>query len=199
MKFSLLISDQVGTGWWCPGLPDVTLICLITGFWQTLCCDCRYQSVSNCNYIWHNHLITQQGYSLSLSLSFQYAAVSPYINNSLLYQFGLVLYFLIISRYVYCRGPSWYLHKFLQCVTHPLHHSPLSSSPHSWNSFNRSHFSIFIHEYIYFHRTHLPTPFPCINLIFLSTCPSVLESSRRVQTKHFLIHAASKKPLCIWS
>jgi hypothetical protein len=26
---------------------------------------------------------------------------------------------------------------------HPLHHSPLSLLPHSWNSFNRSHFSIY--------------------------------------------------------
>jgi hypothetical protein len=32
---------------------------------------------------------------------------------------------------------------------HPLHHSPLSPPPpHSWNSFNRSHFSIYRHEYI---------------------------------------------------
>jgi hypothetical protein len=29
---------------------------------------------------------------------------------------------------------------------HPIHHSPLSS--YSWNSFNSSHFSSFIHEYI---------------------------------------------------
>jgi hypothetical protein len=33
---------------------------------------------------------------------------------------------------------------------HPLHHSPLSPSHHFWNSFSRSHFSIFIHEYIVF-------------------------------------------------
>jgi hypothetical protein len=35
---------------------------------------------------------------------------------------------------------------------HPLHHSTLSPHfhSHSWNSFNRSHFSFFIHEYIIF-------------------------------------------------
>jgi hypothetical protein len=34
---------------------------------------------------------------------------------------------------------------------HPLHHSPLSSSPlHSWNSFNRYYFSIYINEYTVF-------------------------------------------------
>jgi hypothetical protein len=33
----------------------------------------------------------------------------------------------------------------------PLHHSPLSPpSHHSWNSFNRPHFSIYIHLYIVF-------------------------------------------------
>jgi hypothetical protein len=30
---------------------------------------------------------------------------------------------------------------------HPLHHSPLSSPPHSWSSFNRYNFSIYIHVY----------------------------------------------------
>jgi hypothetical protein len=34
---------------------------------------------------------------------------------------------------------------------HPLHHSALSPpSPHSWNNFNRYHFSIYIHVYIVF-------------------------------------------------
>jgi hypothetical protein len=36
------------------------------------------------------------------------------------------------------------------CWIHLLHHYPLSSFPHSWRSFKRSHFSIFIHEYIIF-------------------------------------------------
>jgi hypothetical protein len=34
--------------------------------------------------------------------------------------------------------------------TYPLHHSPLPSYFHSCNSFNVSHFSIFIHNYIIF-------------------------------------------------
>jgi hypothetical protein len=45
---------------------------------------------------------------------------------------------------------------------HSLHHSPLSSLPHSWNSFNRSHFSIDIHACIIF-----PSYSP---LILLSFC-----------------------------
>jgi hypothetical protein len=33
---------------------------------------------------------------------------------------------------------------------HPLHHSPLFPLPHSCNTFNRSHFSIYIHVYVIF-------------------------------------------------
>jgi hypothetical protein len=59
---------------------------------------------------------------------------------------------LFIYLFIYCCAGStlWHLQKVLQCilVVHPLHHSPLSSLSHSWNSFNRSHCSIYIHEYI---------------------------------------------------
>jgi hypothetical protein len=43
---------------------------------------------------------------------------------------------------------------------HPL--SSFSFSLPSWNSFNRSHFSIFIHEYIIFPPYSPPAPFPYI-------------------------------------
>jgi hypothetical protein len=43
---------------------------------------------------------------------------------------------------------------------HPLHHSSLSSSAHFWNSFNRSHFPIYIHLYIVFAPSSPPSPFP---------------------------------------
>jgi hypothetical protein len=39
---------------------------------------------------------------------------------------------------------------------HPLHHSPLPPDPHSWNSFNKSHFSIYIHVYTVF-APHSPS------------------------------------------
>jgi hypothetical protein len=74
-------------------------------------------------------------------------------------------------------GTLWHLQKFLQCimVEFPLHHSPLSPLPHSWNSFNRSHFSIFIHGCIIFHHIYplllplplLPTPIPRQELFYL--------------------------------
>jgi hypothetical protein len=44
---------------------------------------------------------------------------------------------------------------------HPLHNSPLSFLPYSWNSFNRSHFPIYIYESI----TFLPhSPFYILSL-----------------------------------
>jgi hypothetical protein len=52
----------------------------------------------------------------------------------------------------YCTGGTmWHLQKFLQYSwIHPSIILLYPPSPHSWNSFNRSHFSIFIHEYITF-------------------------------------------------
>jgi hypothetical protein len=53
-------------------------------------------------------------------------------------------------------GTSWYLHKFLQYIKYiilefpPPSFSFIPSSPHSWNSFNRYHFSIYIHVYTVF-------------------------------------------------
>jgi hypothetical protein len=42
---------------------------------------------------------------------------------------------------------------------HPLNHSPLSLHSHSWDSLNRTHCSIFIHEYIRFPPYNLLHPF----------------------------------------
>jgi hypothetical protein len=50
-------------------------------------------------------------------------------------------------------GVQWHIQNFLQYYhswIHPLHQSPLSPSPHSWNSFNSSHFSIYINVYTIF-------------------------------------------------
>jgi hypothetical protein len=67
----------------------------------------------------------------------------------------------------------WDIYKSSYSVSYlnsPLHHSPLSPSPHSWNSFNISHFSIFIHEYIIFHHIH-PPPTSQTGLVLPSCSP----------------------------
>jgi hypothetical protein len=76
-----------------------------------------------------------------------------------------VLYILFFSTFLLCWG---YIVAFTKVLTiyqihhtwiHPLHHFPLFPSPHSWNSFNRSHFSIYIHVYSVFalySHPHLP-------------------------------------------
>jgi hypothetical protein len=73
-----------------------------------------------------------------------------FIPCTLLYLFLLLLYWGTFFK-VLVMHHSW---------IHPLHHPPLSSSLHSWNSFNRCHFSIFIHVYIIFPPYSPPTPFP---------------------------------------
>jgi hypothetical protein len=74
--------------------------------------------------------------------------------------------FLFLLLYYCCtEGTMWHLQKWLQYTL--LNLSLLSfsftHSPHYWNSFNRSHFSIFIYENIVF----LPYP-PSYNLSFYS-------------------------------
>jgi hypothetical protein len=62
--------------------------------------------------------------------------------NSILDSLYKIHYFFIFC----CTGGTlWHLPNLLQSII--LLYSP---SPHSWNSFNRSHFSIFIFEYIIF-------------------------------------------------
>jgi hypothetical protein len=73
-----------------------------------------------------------------------------------------------------------------QSRIHLLHHSPLSSFLHSWDSFNRPHFSIFIHEYIIF-LPHSPSH-------TLSFCPS---------PSHWhhpqLLRGQTSSETCLWS
>jgi hypothetical protein len=45
---------------------------------------------------------------------------------------------------------------------HPFHCSQSSPYPHSWNSYNRYHYCIYMHVvHLFLHCIHPPTPFPC--------------------------------------
>jgi hypothetical protein len=72
--------------------------------------------------------------------------------------FCLFLFNFCISfwgEFFYCctKGALWHLQGFLEynlVVFTPSIILLYTPSPHSWNSFSKSHFSIFIHEYIMF-------------------------------------------------
>jgi hypothetical protein len=63
---------------------------------------------------------------------------------------------------------------------HPIHHSPLSPLFHSWNSFSRSHFSVYTHAYTLFAPNSpsytlsqtLPLPLPWVLSAVLWFCKS---------------------------
>jgi hypothetical protein len=65
--------------------------------------------------------------------------------------FHLTLFFLLLCwRYILIFTKVLTIYQKYHIWIHPLHHSPLSSLPHSWNSFSRSHFSSSIRGYTVF-------------------------------------------------
>jgi hypothetical protein len=82
----------------------------------------------------------------------------------------------VFSFFYCCSGVHCDIYKSSYKVSKlnsPLHHSPLSSFPHSWNGFNRSHFSVFIHEYRIF------LPYSCSYTLSLCPPPSYWNQSPR--------------------
>jgi hypothetical protein len=72
--------------------------------------------------------------------------------------------FILFSMVDLGRGTLWHLQRFLQSLSTPFPLSPLL--PHSWNSNNRYHFSIYIYVYTVFapyspsYTLSLPSPHP---------------------------------------
>jgi hypothetical protein len=66
--------------------------------------------------------------------------------------FYLIIMFLLCAGWGYTVAFTSVLtiYQIYDTWIHPLHHSPLSSLPHSWNSFNRFHFPIYTHVYTIF-------------------------------------------------
>jgi hypothetical protein len=116
-------------------------------------------------YIWMKNLFFLPNYSLPLEIlamiSFFFLVCGHrflFLSNNVFYIclksfFNLILF--LLSYYCFLLGVHCDIYK-RSCIIYPswicpLHHCPLSFLPRSWNSFNRSHFSILIHP---------PSPFP---------------------------------------
>jgi hypothetical protein len=90
----------------------------------------------------------------------------------------LILLFLLFFKFLFfivqgCIVAFTKVLKIYHSWIHSLHHSPLSLLPYSWKSFNRFHFSIFIHEYLIF------PPYSASNTFSLYPPPPTDTNSRQ--------------------
>jgi hypothetical protein len=85
-------------------------------------------------------------------------------------------------RYIVAFTEVLTIYQIYHTWIHPFHHFPLHP-PHSWNSFNRYHFSIYIHVYTVFaiyspsHTLSLPPPPPTGTSPPGRTCSTLLFSN----------------------
>jgi hypothetical protein len=118
------------------------------------------------------------------------------LNKIPLYINTIFAFFPFLLSY-YCTGNTlWYLQKFLQYIIvefTPSIISSLSLSPHSWNGFNRPHFSIFIHEYIIF-SPHSPS-----HTLSLYPSPSHWYQPLDRTCFTFLLSVLEKRHFCLFN
>jgi hypothetical protein len=109
----------------------------------------------------------------------------------------------ILKRHIFYYCAGWgYIVAFSEILTiyhiyhtwiHLLHHSPLSLSTHAWDSFNRFHFSMYIHMYTVF-APYSPHP-PLSHWYQLSRqdqfCPPVLWFCKKIKVT-FLFKIAER-------
>jgi hypothetical protein len=122
----------------------------------------------------------------------------------------LLIYVFYILLYYCCTGGTlWHLQKFLQYIIVEftpsiiLLYCPL---PYSWNSFKRSHFSIYIYEYIFFTTVSLLHPFLVSSPILLVPSPKtgpVLPScspifGKKKKKRHFCLFKITVRGVSLW-
>jgi hypothetical protein len=69
------------------------------------------------------------------------------IFSFILYKQILLKFFKLCLGYIMAFTKVLIMYQIYHTWIHCLHYSPLFPLPHSWNSFNRSHFSIYIYVY----------------------------------------------------
>jgi hypothetical protein len=113
----------------------------------------------------HKNILTFSFKFFTLIFNWSKINLGTYGDRTILFHFYYIYCYILGFFYYYCIED--YIVTFTKVLTiyhsliHSLHQSPLSSlSPHSWNIFNRSHFSIFIHENTIFPPYSPPFPFP---------------------------------------
>jgi hypothetical protein len=77
----------------------------------------------------------------------------------------------------------------------------LTPHPHSWNSFNMSHFFIFIHECIIFHHIHPPIPCPYVlppTLVLTTTQDLFYLPILCFCKRHFCLFKISVQSISLW-
>jgi hypothetical protein len=108
-----------------------------------------------------------------LSLKYYIKSSSFFFQKILVYFFTYFILFI----YFYCCAWWGYIVAFVKGLTiyhtwiHLLHCSPLSPCLHSWNSFSRSHFSIYTHVHTVFAPYSHNRPFPTSSSIPLVPTP----------------------------
>jgi hypothetical protein len=83
--------------------------------------------------------------------------IPPCFESSTLLLYRFFFHLFICFLYFYCHIVVLSVHCDIYNISYnisqfnsPLHHSLLSPSLHSWNSFSKSHFSILMHKYVIF-------------------------------------------------
>jgi hypothetical protein len=138
--------------------------------------------------------------------------MSPWENpTKLFFVPNFYIYIYIFFTVVLGEGTLWHLQKSLQYIKynhtwiHPLHHSSLP--PHSWNSFNRYHFSIYIHMFTVFslyshsfvifpHHTHQYQPLQTGPV--LPSCSPILYKEKRRRKWHFCLFKRATQGVSLW-
>jgi hypothetical protein len=115
----------------------------------------------------------------------------------------LLFKFFIVLGYIMTFTKVITIYRIYHSWIYPLYHSPLFSFPHSWNSFNRSHFPIYTHVYTVFvpyspfFLSHIFPPLTGTNSPE-RTCSAHLFSVLKKIKWHFCLFKIAMQGVSLW-